>query len=262
MARVSVPVDSSGAAEAGRLTVVPDWRRIDTVCLDMDGTVLDLHFDNLFWLEALPRRWGAARGLDEQSAMAQLKPRFDAKRGTLEWYCVDHWSEELGLDVPALKHELRHEIRYLDGAEAFLDLLRSSGRRVLLTTNAHPLSLQVKDAQTQLSRHFDELVSSHEFGVPKEAPAFWQRLQHGHGVDVRRTLFVDDSAAVLHAALAAGVAWIYQVLQPDSTRPPHAPLDDVPGVLRLADLGESLRAQLSGVAGPASAPPAGVGSPD
>jgi HAD superfamily hydrolase (TIGR01509 family) len=229
-----------------RPTPAPDWRRIDTVCLDMDGTVLDLRFDNLFWLEVLPRRWGALRGLDPAAARAQLQPRFDAKRGTLEWYCVDHWSDELGLDVPALKRELREEIRYLDGAPEFLDLLRSTGRRVLLTTNAHPISLQVKDAHTRLSRHFDALVSSHEFGMPKESPRFWERLRLGYGVDVRRTLFVDDSAAVLHAALAAGVAWIYQVLQPDSTQPPHAPLPDVPGILRLADLAESLRAQFSG----------------
>ena len=247
MARASVPRPSTAAA-APPLDVVPDWNRIDTVCLDMDGTVLDLHFDNLFWLDVLPRRWGAARGLDHAAALAQLEPRFDAKRGTLEWYCVDHWSEELGLDVPGLKHELRHEIRYLAGAEGFLDALRSSGKRVLLTTNAHPLSLQVKDAQTQLSRHFDELVSAHAFGVPKEAPAFWQRLQRGHAVDVRRTLFVDDSAAVLHAALAAGVAWIYQVLQPDSTLPPHAPVPGIPGIRRLADLQASVEAQLSAVA--------------
>jgi HAD superfamily hydrolase (TIGR01509 family) len=230
---------------AVRPTPAPDWRRIDTVCLDMDGTVLDLRFDNLFWLEELPRRWGAARGLDRAAALAQLKPRFDAKRGTLDWYCIDHWSEELGLDVPALKHELRGEIRYLDGAPGFLDLLRSTGKRVLLTTNAHPISLRIKDAQTQLSRHFDELVSSHEFGVPKESPQFWKRLQAGHAVDPHRTLFVDDSHAVLHAALAAGVAWAYQVLQPDSTQPPHAPLPDVPGILRLADLAASLRDQLS-----------------
>ncbi len=214
----------------------PDWARIDTVCLDMDGTVLDLHFDNLFWLEALPRAWGQARGLDVQAARAVLQPRFDARRGTLEWYCVDHWSDELGVDIPALKHALRQEIRYLDGAPQFLDSLRRLGKRVLLTTNAHPISLQIKDQYTGLGAHFDELVSSHEFGVPKEAVEFWARLAAGHGVEVQRTLFVDDSAAVLHAALRAGVGWLYQVLQPDSTRPPHARVEGIPGVRRLADL--------------------------
>jgi putative hydrolase of the HAD superfamily len=233
----------------------PDWSSIDVVCLDMDGTVLDLRFDNLFWLELLPRRWGEARGLDYDAAMAQLRPRFEAKRGTLEWYCVDHWSEELGLDIPALKHELRDEIRYLEGAAEFLDLLRASRKRVLLTTNAHPLSLQVKDAQTQLSRHFDELVSSHEFGVPKEHPEFWEQLERRHDVPLARTLFVDDSAAVVEAARRAQVGWIYQVLQPDSTRPPHPPVAGIAGLFRLADLRDSVVAQLSVGAGPASLPP-------
>ena len=221
----------------------------------MDGTVLDLRFDNLFWLELLPRRWGEARGLDYEAAMAQLRPRFEAKRGTLEWYCVDHWSEELGLDIPALKHELRDEIRYLEGAAEFLDLLRASRKRVLLTTNAHPLSLQVKDAQTQLSRHFDELVSSHEFGVPKEHPEFWEQLARRHDVPLARTLFVDDSAAVVEAARRAQVGWIYQVLQPDSTRPPHPPVAGIAGLFRLADLRDSVVAQLSAGDGPASLPP-------
>ena len=226
----------------------------------MDGTVLDLHFDNLFWLEVLPQRWGESRGLSCEQALAELLPRFNARRGTLEWYCVDHWSEELGIDIPALKRELSDEIRYLDGAPGFLDLLRNLGRRVLLTTNAHPVSLHVKNSVTLLERHFDELVSSHEFGVAKELPAFWQKMHESHGVDVRRTLFVDDSAAVLHAAIAAGVAWLYQVLQPDSTRPPHAAVPGIPGVRRLADLEGSVRAQLSREAESPSGPAVGAPS--
>ena len=215
----------------------PDWSLVETVCLDMDGTVLDLRFDNLFWLEALPRRWGESRGLDPAAAYAELKPRFDAKRGTLDWYCIDHWSEELGFDVAALKLEMRGEIRYLPGADGFLDRLRALGKRVLLTTNAHPISLAIKNGQTGLATHFDELVSSHEFGVPKESPEFWTRLARGHGVVPRSTLFVDDSAAVLRAAQDAGVRWIYQVLQPDSTLPPHAQRPGITGIRALADLG-------------------------
>jgi len=214
----------------------PDWSLVETVCLDMDGTVLDLRFDNLFWLEALPHRWGAERGFDAVAALAQLKPRFDAKRGTLDWYCIDHWSEELGFDVAALKAEMRAHIRYLPGATDFLDRVRSLGKRVLLTTNAHPISLDIKNRQTGLSRHFDELISSHEFGVPKESPEFWARLAGGHGVAVASTLFVDDSRPVLEAARLAGVRWLYQVLQPDSTQPPHAAATGFSGVRALGDL--------------------------
>jgi len=190
----------------------------------------------MFWLDALPRRWGEARGLDAPESIARLKARFDAKRGTLDWYCIDHWSEELGFDVAALKVELREQIRYLPGATGFLDRVRALGKRILLTTNAHPISLAIKKEQTGLDRHFDELISSHEFGVPKESPEFWTRLARGHGVHAASTLFVDDSASVIAAARAAGVAYIYQVLQPDSTLPAHATVDGFDGVLRLGDL--------------------------
>jgi putative hydrolase of the HAD superfamily len=215
---------------------LPDWGAIRTVCLDMDGTVLDLRFDNLFWLEALPRRWGERHGVPAEEAIAQLRARFDAKRGTLEWYCVDHWSEELDFDIAALKAELHEHIRYLPGAIEFLDAVRALGKRLLLTTNAHPISLAVKDRHTGLARHFDELVSSHEFGVPKESAEFWVRLAAGHGVDPQSTLFVDDSPAVLEAARAAGVFAIYQLLRPDSTQPLRPPLPGVNGIAGLGDL--------------------------
>ena len=216
--------------------VAPEWRDVATVCLDMDGTVLDLRFDNLFWLEALPRRWGEARGLDAQASFAHLKPRFDAKRGTLDWYCIDHWSDELGFDIAALKVEMRSHIRYLPGAVEFVERLRALGKRVLLTTNAHPISLGIKNRQAGLARHFDALVSSHEFGVPKESPDFWARLARGHGVVPESTVFVDDSVAVLTAARAAGVHWLYQVLQPDSTLPAHAAVPGFAGIRALGDL--------------------------
>jgi putative hydrolase of the HAD superfamily len=202
----------------------------------MDGTVLDLRFDNLFWLEALPRRWGERHGVPPEEATRRLRARFDAKRGTLEWYCVDHWSEELDFDIAALKAELREHIRYLPGAIEFLDAVRALGKRLLLTTNAHPISLAVKDRHTGLARHFDELVSSHEFGVPKESVEFWARLAVRHRVDPASTLFVDDSAAVLEAARAAGVYAVYQLLQPDSTQPPRAALPGVTGIAGLGDL--------------------------
>jgi len=74
-------------------------------------------------------------------------------------------------------------------------------------------------------------------------------------VPLARTLFVDDSTAVLQAAHQARVCWIYQVLQPDSTRPPHSPVPGIAGVRRLADLRDSVLDQLSAGAGPESPPP-------
>jgi len=215
---------------------VPDWSAIRTVCLDMDGTVLDLHFDNLFWLDALPRRWGERHGVPADEAIRQLRSRFDARRGTLEWYCIDHWSDELDFDIAALKVELRAHIRYLPGAVEFLQAVRALGKRLLLTTNAHPISLGVKDGEAGLGRHFDELVSSHEFGVPKEQPEFWTQLGRYHEVEPANTLFADDSVAVLEAARTAGVRHVYQVLLPDSTQPPRPLLPGFAAIRGLRDL--------------------------
>jgi putative hydrolase of the HAD superfamily len=214
----------------------PDWDAIRTVCLDMDGTVLDLHFDNLFWLEALPRRWGERHGVPAADAVLLLRSRFDAKRGTLEWYCIDHWSEELDFDIAALKAEMHEHIRYLPGALEFLAAVRALGKRLLLTTNAHPISLATKNAATRLAAHFDELVSSHEFGVPKESPEFWSMLARSHGVDPGETLFVDDSRAVLEAARTARVHTVYQMLRPDSTLPAHHALPGFEGITNLGEL--------------------------
>jgi HAD superfamily hydrolase (TIGR01509 family) len=221
---------------AERCDVTLDWSVIRTVCLDMDGTVLDLSFDNMFWLDALPRHWGERHGVPAEQAISTLRDRFDAKRGTLDWYCIDHWSEELDFDIAALKAALGGHVRYLPGAIEFLDAVRARGKRLLLTTNAHPISLAVKERWTGLSRHFDELVSSHEFGVPKESEEFWNRLAAGYAVDPSSTLFVDDSAAVIEAARRAGVHAVYQVLQPDSTLPPRTPLAGVVAVSGLAEI--------------------------
>ena len=218
-------------------STAPAWSAIHTVCLDMDGTVLDLRFDNLFWLEALPRRWGERHGVPAEEAIAQLRARFDARRGTLEWYCIDHWSEELDFDIAALKFEMRAHIRYLPGALGFLEAVRALGKRAAAHDQRAPHQPRREEpARRDSARHFDELVSSHEFGVPKEPAEFWTLLGQRHAVDPATTLFVDDSSPVLEAARQAGVREIYQVLQPDSTQPLRAALAGITAIRSLADL--------------------------
>jgi 5'-nucleotidase len=188
------------------------------VLLDMDGTLLDLHFDNFFWLDLVPRRYARQRGLTLDAARAELTPRFVAKQGTLDWYCTDYWSRELSLDIASLKHDMREEVNFLPGAEEFLQTLVDRGMRTFLATNAHPDSLAIKAAQTNLQRYFEGMISSHQLGAPKEHDDFWTRLQALLRYDPARTLFVDDSLSVLRAAQRHGVAHLYSVLRPDTTQ--------------------------------------------
>jgi putative hydrolase of the HAD superfamily len=183
----------------------------------MDGTLLDLRFDSYFWLELVPERYAAQNGLTLAEARAVLGPLFAGKQGTLEWYCTDFWSRELSLDIAAMKHEVREHVRFLPGAEEFLQALRDKGLRVALVTNAHRDSLKVKATQTGLTNYFDAVFSSHSFGMPKEHPEFWRQLQAALHFDPARTLFVDDSHAVLEAARRHGIAHIFAISRPDST---------------------------------------------
>jgi putative hydrolase of the HAD superfamily len=201
----------------------------------MDGTLLDLKFDNWFWQQHVPRAYAATRGMTESEAGRLLRPRFAAAHGRLEWYCIDHWSRELGLDIRALKHDVREQVEFLPGATQFLARLARSGKRRILVTNAHPETLAIKDRHVGLGPWLDELHSTHSYGVPKEVPEFWPRLAERVAFDPARTLFVDDSLPVLAAARGYGIRWLRAIRWPDRAQPARDS-GDFPGVDSVADL--------------------------
>jgi len=196
-----------------------DWKLVDTVLLDMDGTLLDLHYDNHFWLEHVPRRYAEKHGLPPETARTELMGRYRKVEGTLDWYCVDYWTRELGLDIPLLKQEVEHLIAVHPHVLDFLHAVRAARKRVLLVTNAHGKAIDIKFRRTRLGGHFDAVVCAHDLHCPKEHPGFWQKLEAIHPFDRQRTLLVDDSLPVLRSARAHGIAHLLAVYQPDSRQP-------------------------------------------
>jgi 5'-nucleotidase len=194
----------------------PDWAHIDTVLLDLDGTLLDLAYDNHFWLEIVPAAYAAARVTTLEAARTEIAPLFRACEGTLPWYCIDHWSRELDLDIEALKRANTQRIAWLPGAKDFLLRMRRAGKRVVLLTNSHPRVLQIKNENTGVLDYFDAAFTSHEFGAPKESAHFWKAVRAVEPFDAERSLFADDSPSVLRAAQNAGIRWVYGVRRPDS----------------------------------------------
>lgn len=192
------------------------WENIDTVLLDMDGTLLDLHFDNHFWLEHVPRRYAERHELPLATARAQLLERYRKVEGTLNWYCVDYWTAELGLDIPLIKQEVEHLIAVHPHVIDFLDAVRASGRRMLLVTNAHGKTLTLKFNRTRLGGHFDAVVCAHDLGLPKEHFEFWERMQRVQPFAKGRTILVDDSLPVLRSAKQYGIAQLLAIKRPDS----------------------------------------------
>lgn len=195
------------------------WDKIDTVLLDMDGTLLDLHFDNYFWLEYLPQVYSTTFSLPENEAIDFLHQRFAKEQGTISWYCLDYWSEELQLDIANLKRDVEAKIAVRPFVEEFLMALRQHQKQIVLVTNAHRDSLDLKMEKTQLSCFFDQMISSHDYGVPKEDVTLWESVKADCHFLPERALLIDDAESVLNAAKSFGIGHLLTIYQPDSQRP-------------------------------------------
>ena len=208
-----------------------EWQAIDTVLLDMDGTLLDLRYDNQFWLDHLPGVFGAREGLSVEQARAAILDMTSARQGTLEFYCLDHWSKVLQLNVAELNAELGHLVQMRPNAERFLRSLQAHGLRTVLVTNSHQDGIDFKMTKTGMAIHLDRVICAHDLGFAKEQQGFWQRLQEIEPFDPDRTLLVDDNLSVLDAAAEWGVRYLLAVAQPDSGLEPvetgsYAAVDD------------------------------------
>ena len=202
-----------------------EWERIETVLLDMDGTLLDLHFDNYFWQEYLPMRYAELKGLEPVAARLHIVTRTREIRGSLNWYSTDYWSEMLQVDIVELKHEVSHKVAIRPFCIDFLDALRVAGKDIVMVTNAHHDSLALKMDKTQLAHKFDRLITVHEFSMPKEDPNCWQEVHKRHPFRGDRTLLIDDNLHALESAREYGIDHLLAITQPDSQEPPRQ-IDD------------------------------------
>jgi putative hydrolase of the HAD superfamily len=196
------------------------WGQIDDVLLDMDGTLLDRHFDNFFFEEELPRRYAALQGLPFDESRSRLMAMYRSVEGELAWTDLHYWSERVGIDVVAMHKELDHMIGFLPGAEEFLQYLKSLGKRVTVITNAHESGVSVKTAKTGLDRRVDRIVDAFEVGYLKMRPEYWPKCQRLLGFDPARSLFMDDDEGCLMAAKQFGVAHLIHSAKSSSRLPP------------------------------------------
>lgn len=199
--------------------IVIDWQNIDTVFLDMDGTLLDLHFDNHFWLEHMPQRYAEKHALSLEQARDQLMQAYEAHAGSLKWYCLDHWQESLKMDIESLKHEVADRIALRDNVYHFLDFLHGMQKRVVLLTNAHRKTVQLKFNYVDLEPYFDRVITAHDVGLAKEQTGFWEALQKIEDFARDKSLFIDDNLDVLANAEHYGIQHLLAIKQPDSQQP-------------------------------------------
>jgi putative hydrolase of the HAD superfamily len=193
-----------------------DWKNIHTVFLDMDGTLLDLHYDNHFWLEYLPVRYAEKHQLKAKESKDLLTSHYSKIKGTLNWYCIDHWSKQLELDILALKQDISEHIKIRKNVKPFLEFLQQQKKHIILLTNAHPKTIKIKFQYAAIEEYFDQVISSHNIGMAKEEDGFWGKLQQKIDFNIKTSLLIDDSLSVLRAAQHHNIAHLLAIHQPDS----------------------------------------------
>ena len=181
------------------------WQEIDTVLLDMDGTLLDLHFDYHFWMSYLPKIYAEKNAITLKEANDFIYKKIHSQTGTLNWYCLDYWTEQLGLPVAELKHDIKHLIKPHPQVIEFLQTLQKQNKNVIMVTNAHRDSLAIKLEMTEIEQYFDELISSHDYGKPKEDIQIWHDIQQDFPYNPAKTLLIDDNLTALTTAKEFGI---------------------------------------------------------
>ena len=205
-------------------TIDINWEIIDTVLLDMDGTILDLNYDNHVWNNLVPKAFAKESNLDADTAKARMYDRMVEKRGTIDFYRFSHWSQFCNIDMVELHLNATDLVQLRPGAEKFIQWLRLRNTQIAIATNADRASFDIKQSQVDLEGLTDVVVSSHDYGYPKEDPSFWTRLQAAFPYDPARTLFIDDNETVLDAAAQTGIKHLLCVSTPDSEQPKRANL--------------------------------------
>ncbi len=202
--------------QPGKIFPSLDWDDIDTVLVDMDGTLLDKHFDDYFWEQYVPEHYSLLHDISIDKAREELLARYRAVENTLDWTDLDYWSQELGLDIPELKLRINHLIGVHPYVVEFLEFCLRMRKKLHLITNAHSGTLSIKLKKTSIGPWFDRIVCAEEIGLAKEEPEFWQRLENMLGFDKTKTLLADDTEKVLTAAETYGIGKLIFVAKSSS----------------------------------------------
>jgi putative hydrolase of the HAD superfamily len=195
------------------------WDQIDSVFLDMDGTLLDKYYDDYFWEHFVPEVYAAKNQVDIADARKLLLKTYQSVENTLQWTDLHYWSDRLGLDIVALKRDISHLVNIHPHIIDYFKHMQKMEKKLYLVTNAHPKALEVKMEQVPIENWFQRVICSEEVGIAKEQPEFWHKLQHLLPYDKERTLFADDTEKVLHSAREYGIQHLIHIAKPSSRLP-------------------------------------------
>ncbi|MDC0984921.1 HAD hydrolase-like protein [Gammaproteobacteria bacterium] len=183
------------------------FKDIECLLIDMDGVILDNAYDNDFWQNQIPEVIADSKGIEFDDAKRLAIQIFNYKKNTKDWYDVDYWSNMLSIDIEAQKRSEKSfsRISLYDGVIDTLSVLKNKTKMILIT-NAHRKTLNIKLEKYNLTPYFDEMVCAHELNYVKEDIQLWYMLRSKYRLDYEKTLLVEDTINNINVGLSAGIS--------------------------------------------------------
>ncbi len=180
---------------------------IDCMLVDMDGVILDNTYDNNFWQNQIPGVISKNKNISFEDAKRLAVQIFNYKKNTKDWYDVDYWSNMLNVDIEAEKRSSISfdRIQLYEGVTKTLNKLKDNFRLILIT-NAHRKTLNIKLEKYNLSPYFENMICAHELHYVKENIQLWYMLKSRFKLDYTKTLLIEDTINNIKVGLSAGIS--------------------------------------------------------
>ena len=175
--------------------------------VDMDGVILDNTYDNNFWQNQIPGVISKNKNISFEDAKRLAVQIFNYKKNTKDWYDVDYWSNMLNVDIEAEKRSSISfdRIQLYEGVTKTLNKLKDNFRLILIT-NAHRKTLNIKLEKYDLNPYFENMICAHELHYVKENIQLWYMLKSRFKLDYTKTLLIEDTINNIKVGLSAGIS--------------------------------------------------------